>query len=295
MKEYWKIIIDRNKNKLKIGVVAIVVTVGVIGIAIMGSHVKEEDQTEQAVKKYVETAVEAADKTGPRYQPEPSAQTKIMQNFQEYPSWIIEYLQGHKEAIDWVADYPEEIQQDQQVIDEKALRPIQLGSYYSDNGIPLLFQWDKKWGYASYGDGVIAVEGCGPTCLSMVVIGLTSDTSMTPKMIADYSLDKGYYTEETGTDWNLMSEGAAGLGVYSVQINEWSGKKIKDELAAGHPMICSMGPGDFTVEGHFIVLTGVDEDGNIIVHDPNSKINSQKGWEVNTLLDQMKGMWAFSV
>ncbi|MCD8152609.1 MAG: C39 family peptidase [Clostridiales bacterium] len=37
-----------------------------------------------------------------------------------------------------------------------------------------------------------------------------------------------------------------------------------------------MGPGDFTTGGHFIVLTGIDSDGNVIVNDPNSRINSEK-------------------
>ena len=56
-----------------------------------------------------------------------------------------------------------------------------------------------------------------------------------------------------------------------------------------------MGPGDFTEQGHFIVLTGVTDDGKIIVNDPNSRINSRKKWDAKRLLDQMKGMWAFSV
>ena len=36
-------------------------------------------------------------------------------------------------------------------------------------------------------------------------------------------------------------------------------------------------------------------DGKIIVNDPNSRINSRKKWDAKRLLDQMKGMWAFSV
>lgn len=36
-------------------------------------------------------------------------------------------------------------------------------------GIPLLLQWDERWGYKNYGDNIMAINGCGPTCLSMVV------------------------------------------------------------------------------------------------------------------------------
>jgi hypothetical protein len=55
-----------------------------------------------------------------------------------------------------------------------------------------------------------------------------------------------------------------------------------------------MKPGDFTYTGHFIVLTGIDEDGLIIVNDPNSPTNSSKHWEVGTLVSQMKSIWKYS-
>ncbi len=40
-------------------------------------------------------------------------------------------------------------------------------------------------------------------------------------------------------------------------------------LAAGVPLICAMGPGDFTGNGHFIVVTGYDGEG-FSIRDPNS-------------------------
>ena len=43
------------------------------------------------------------------------------------------------------------------------------------------------------------------------------------------------------------------------------------------------------------MLTGVTDDEKIMVNDPNSRINSRKKWDAKTLIDQMKGMWAFSV
>jgi predicted double-glycine peptidase len=55
-----------------------------------------------------------------------------------------------------------------------------------------------------------------------------------------------------------------------------------------------MGPGDFTTQGHFIVLTGVDGDGKILLHDPNSRKNSEKAWEYERLAGQMKNLWKYS-
>ncbi|MDC7280633.1 C39 family peptidase [Butyrivibrio fibrisolvens] len=60
------------------------------------------------------------------------------------------------------------------------------------------------------------------------------------------------------------------------------------------PLICSMTPGDFTKTGHFIVLTGVTDDGQIIVNDPNSPKNSKKHWDVDILVSQMKSIWKYS-
>ena len=63
-------------------------------------------------------------------------------------------------------------------------------------------------------------------------------------------------------------------------------------LESGMPIICSMRPGDFTTAGHFIVLTGIEE-GKIKVNDPNSKKNSEKLWDYDTLEPQIKNLWAF--
>ena len=56
-----------------------------------------------------------------------------------------------------------------------------------------------------------------------------------------------------------------------------------------------MGPGDFTNQGHFIVLSGLTEDGKVLINDPNSKINSRKKWDLNTIINQMNAAWSFWV
>lgn len=54
-----------------------------------------------------------------------------------------------------------------------------------------------------------------------------------------------------------------------------------------------MGPGEFTSEGHFIVLAGIDENGKIIVNDSNSKINSSKKWDIDVFMKETKNLWSF--
>ena len=67
--------------------------------------------------------------------------------------------------------------------------------------------------------------------------------------------------------------------------------RIRTNLEAGVPVICVMGPGDFTTSGHFIVLTGLD-DGKFRVNDPNSIANSEKLWSYEQIAGQIKNLWA---
>ncbi len=55
-----------------------------------------------------------------------------------------------------------------------------------------------------------------------------------------------------------------------------------------------VGPGDFTTSGHFLVLTGVDDSGDIILRDPNSRIRTEKTWDIGELMAQIKNLWAYS-
>lgn len=219
---------------------------------------------------------------------------KMLLNLEDYPENIVEFFITHTEAVDWVVNYPEYMAKSEEELEAAAEEAIREDEP-SQNGIPLLYQWDERWGYVKYNVGLIATEGCGPTCLSMIAIGLTGDRTITPKVIADISLENGYYVAEGGSTWSLMYEGASKLGIVGRQVPAWSPEAVKAELAAGKPMIFSLGPGDFTEGGHFIVVSGLNEDGTVMVNDPNSRKNSEKSWEIQTILDQTKGMWSFTI
>ena len=176
---------------------------------------------------------------------------------------------------------------------KKDQAPAEYIGEISSGEIPLLFQWDERWGYAQYGDNMIAINGCGPTVIAMVAAGLTGDNSITPYKVAQYAEEQGYYAGESGTSWELMTQGAVHFGVQGQELG-LSESVILSELESGHPVICSMRPGDFTTTGHFIVLTGV-EDGKIRVNDPNSRKRSETLWDYDTLEYQINNLWAFSL
>lgn len=159
------------------------------------------------------------------------------------------------------------------------------------NGVPLLLQTDSRWSDIPYGSSTVGISGCAPTCLSMVAIALTENRDLTPDAVAQFSEENGYYVEGTGTSWELMSAGAKKLGLKSSEL-PLDQSFIARELESLHPIICSVGPGDFTYEGHFIVLTGYS-DGMIYVNDPNSQLNSSRSWSYERLAPQINAMWVF--
>lgn len=158
--------------------------------------------------------------------------------------------------------------------------------------VPYLYQTDEQWANEPYAGGTVAENGCGPTCLSMVYICLTGKNDLDPAGMASFSERNGYVANNM-TAWTLMSEGASQLGLSSEELPADAGRVV-GELEAGHPIICSVRPGDFTTTGHFIVLAGVAEDGSIQVHDPNSPERSAQPWDVQRILDQCSNLWAFS-
>lgn len=194
-----------------------------------------------------------------------------------------ELLENNPETADFIKNYPS----------MKDNPPAEDIGEVTKGVIPHLLQWDERWGYQIYGDNMIAVNGCGPTAISMVAAGLTGDSSVTPYKVAKTAEEQGYYTGESGTSWSLMTDGAQQWGIRGEELG-LSREEIFSALENGSPIICSMRPGDFTTTGHFIVLAGV-EDGKIRVNDPNSVKRSEELWDYETLEYQINNLWAYTV
>lgn len=245
----------------------------VVSDAAAGDGLKNE-----TIPENTKNALEAMAKTNPKAEP-------IVRNPGRYPERLLESLGKNPELLPFTLDYPKK----KGTFSEK----IDLSNRCGQGQIPLLLQWDEAWGYAGYGDGIIALDGCGPTCLSMAYIGLTGDTSKNPKEIADFSEQNGYLDQNNSTLWTLMTEGARKLGLHSREI-PLDESRMETELSEGHPIICSMGPGDFTTQGHFIVLYRF-QGGKFRIRDPNSRERSGESWSYETLKHQIRNLWALSV
>jgi HAMP domain-containing protein len=207
----------------------------------------------------------------------------IQSHSELYPEALQERAEKNEELVEYVYNYPT----------LGTLTPeIDLSAQATQDTVPLLIQWDSRWGYRSYGSGLIGYTGCGPTCLSMVALYLTGDATATPVAVAEYAENNGYYVSGSGSTWTLMSEGSAHFGLKATEL-PLDENRMAAQLAEGNPIICALGPGDFTDNGHFIVLTGYS-DGSFTINDPNSPTKSAQSWSYERLSSQIKNIWAFT-
>lgn len=208
---------------------------------------------------------------------------RLLSDTKDYPQELLDALERNPDMLDFVKDYPEK----KGTVSADTIGEVSKGEF------PLLLQWDKRWGYGNYGESCIAVSGCAPTALSMVIAGLTGDNEVTPYTVASYAEENGYYVPGTGTSWSLMTDGSSHFGIKGTELS-LTESSVLNALNSGTPIICSVRPGDFTTVGHFIVLVGT-EDGKIRVNDPNSKETSSRLWDYDTLAPQIKNLWKFTI
>lgn len=205
----------------------------------------------------------------------------VYENESLYPNSLIIALAGNPEMTDFAYGY--------------LTRGTEVTGGFTEDEVPeeypLFLQWDIRWGYMPYSDGNMGSSGCGPTCLSMAIFYLTGDRTCTPDAIGSYSMENGYYISGTGTTWSLLIDYPKLYGLKSNYIGK-SESKLKATLDEGNIIICSVRAGDFTSEGHFIVIYGYDENG-FKVNDPKCIYRSRLTWTYEQIQDDIKQ--AFSI
>lgn len=267
----------RRRIKTAVGIMKLSLMLAVICAMFLAIYYRDEllnknPDTEQQVIENLTAEVSGAGN---------NKLNEILTHKEQYPAELLELLNKNPETLEFVYNYPN---------NKDKVFDIDISGDLKSGKVPLFLQWDERWGYSAYGDSMIAINGCGPTCLSMVAAYILHDDKMNPKWMAQFSEDNGYISEN-GTLWALMSQGAKKLGMESIEI-PLDEKRILNNLEVGNPIICSMAPGDFTTEGHFIVMTGV-KDGKIVVNDPNSRERSEKLWKFSDIQSQIKNLWVF--
>ena len=208
---------------------------------------------------------------------------KIFLHTENYPDILLEDLKRNPEMLEFVEGNND--------VHKKSSEGLTFEE--RKKKVPLFIQWDKRWGYEPYGTSDIGISGCGPTCMAMVIYSLTRNTEATPLVLAQKSMNEGYYVEGIGTSWKFMREAALDYGVIASQFDMLGEQEMADRLKDGNLIICAMGPGDFTNSGHFIVIYDYSRK-KFSVNDPFSYTNSSKKWEYTTLISQCQQIWVYA-
>ena len=193
---------------------------------------------------------------------------------------------SESKVVQWIA---------QQVASQATAEELTKGITYQYGKTEIVYysQEDARWKNEKYGKtDVISETGCGPTCLAMVISTFT-DTTVNPKQMADWSYQNGYCAEGSGSYHTLIENAFVSFGLQVEQVNVLQGQKIADALSNGDLVIALMGKGTFTSSGHFIVLTGMTEEGEVYVADPKSEQRSQQTYPFGLILSEAKGEGAF--
>ena len=188
---------------------------------------------------------------------------------------------NNPELLEFLLDYPQE--------------NVGFGEFTEEElrgEVPLLMQYDPRWGYYPYGSNVLAATGCGPTSLSICALHFTGNPEATPDRIAQWALDNNYYVYGAGTAWAMFTKGASAWGLEGKELGLWK-QGMQNALDEGKWLVLIMDDGKFTVFGHFIVICGYDDEGFQVL-DPFSKARTGVRWTYEQISGEISNLWAIS-
>ena len=202
----------------------------------------------------------------------------------EFMPYVIEHAEGNPNVIHFLYMWGQHTQSPDtfEYTDEER-----------EAAIPLLLQWDYRWGFPTYGGGPAGLTACAPTCMAMIGFGLTGDESINPRSMYEYSAASGFWVSGQGTSWSIVTNAFPKHPIYCTQISVTQ-DAVAYELSQGHPVLINVGIGKFSAVGHFMVLAGVAEDGTFILNDPNNLENSSKTWSWGDLSTEITAAWSYS-
>lgn len=154
---------------------------------------------------------------------------------------------------------------------------------------PYFSQKDPRYSESAYGYSdtkatkptTIGRGGCGVTAAAMVLryYGICTD----PVLVSKYSLNNGFRYNGVGTSGSMFRSlaKAKGLRYAGIGYNDKSTKEEKWDFVyywalRGYPIIASVNNHTFTNDSHYIVIIGMDRNGNLIIADPNSERDTRR-------------------
>lgn len=162
-----------------------------------------------------------------------------------------------------------------------------LGRGSFDGKIWYFDQTDYNEPYGSY--GTIATHGCGPTAMAIAVSSLLNEEH-DPVELTNFACSNNYCSD-SGTSSDFFKAAAKKYGLKVKQVSKSNSDEIFTALNGGNSIVIAlMGKGTFTEEGHYITLTGSNDD-QVFVHDPangdGKKYN--KLWDFDLIKKEASG------
>ena len=158
--------------------------------------------------------------------------------------------------------------------------------------MPYYNQHDSHWRDFLYGGtDSISKYGCGPTTAAMIVSAFGNvNGSITPKEMANWSAAYGYFAPKSGSYHEYIPAvlSAFDLIVDTVKAEDRTTAHLQELLNSGHICVALMGKGALTKGGHFIIIPKQNANGTVAIADPNSYPNTQKDWNPEQLLRELK-------
>ena len=190
---------------------------------------------------------------------------------------------------------PEETEEPEPVADEQITEIPSLedlpGAEAGYRSVPLYFQTDYPGNM--YGSGTIANNGCSITCLAMVASYLTGHEYLPDELAR-------YFGGVAENNIERLENGAEAMHLPWEKMENFH--RTLEALRDGKIIIALMeSTSVFTDNQHFIVLTGYNDEGLIMVHDPYEP-NYEKwdlerafreGFTEGDICRGFSGAWAF--
>lgn len=153
-----------------------------------------------------------------------------------------------------------------------------------------LSQNDPKYNDIAYSSGSITTSGCGPTALAMALNYAANELLTTPEDVASWATENNMVTPSVGTSWELFRTYPAKVGMSVTEKYAVNTDALESIMSSCKAMVTSMKQGDFTDNGHIIVIIGA-ENGYVEVLDPASVYRSTVRWSAETIVEQSNGYY----
>lgn len=138
-------------------------------------------------------------------------------------------------------------------------------------------------------DATISSSGCGVTSSAIVATSLTGNRTYDPVYMMNWAHKEGQCGAGiSGTNSGFFSIFAKNLGLNYQSVGRDNTNQVVEALKTGKSLVIAhMGKGDFTNDGHYIVLSGINDKGEVMVQDPNDK-GKNHYWDLNKIANQLQ-------